>query len=172
MGDAEGSAQDRLGQTDFGAVAMDGVLGGLLAAAVVAVVFFIHDVIQGMPLHTPSVLGANLFWGAEAARSMKADLGVALAFNAVHVSSLVAGALLISYMVALGDRFPKVRHLPFFALGVLLAVTLYVDGALGVPGLGRFRLTAAALLGACTVVAFLVWRHPRIAARLHDAWRN
>ena len=173
MGDVEGSAQDLLGQSDFGAVAMDGVLGGLLAAAVVAVVFFIHDVIQGMPLHTPSVLGANLFWGAEAARSDRDLPGPPFpAFNAVHVSSLVAGALLISYMVALGDRFPRVRHLRFVALGVLLAVTLYVDGALGVPGLGRFRLTAAALLGACTVVAFLMWRHPRIAVRLHDAWRN
>jgi hypothetical protein len=172
MAEVEGSARARRGQIDVGAVATDGVLGGLLAAAVVAVVFFIHDVIKGVPLHTPSVLGANLFWGAEAARSMKADTGVALAFNAVHVSSLVVGASLISFMAALGERSPKLWYLPFVALGVLLAAVLYVDGALGVPGLARFRLTAAALLGAGTVVAFLVWRRPRIAARIYDAWRE
>ncbi|UCE86037.1 MAG: hypothetical protein JSU66_17210 [Deltaproteobacteria bacterium] len=169
---AAGSLHGSGERIQFGAVAADGVLGGLLAAAVVAVVFFIHDVIQGIPLHTPSVLGANLFWGAEAARSMRADVVVALAYNAVHMASLVAGAMLIAYVAALGQRFPGVWYLPFIAVATFVCGVLYVDGALGVAGLGRFRLTAVALLGASTVIAFLLWRHPIIVKHMHDAWRS
>ena len=42
---------------------VDGVIAGVIGATVIAVWFFIVDLVQGRPLYTPTVLGTALFGG-------------------------------------------------------------------------------------------------------------
>ena len=46
-------------------VLREGIVAGLIGAAVVAVWFFVYDLARGRPFHTPSLLGAFVFYGAD-----------------------------------------------------------------------------------------------------------
>lgn len=159
-------------EIDTRALAADGLFAGLLGAVTVSFAFLILDAIQGAPLHTPSVLGAKLFYGDETARTMTSDVPTALAFNGIHVLAFVLSGLLASYLACIVERHPRYWYLPFTAVAFVLAAIVYVDGAFGIPGLGHLRLAAVALLGTGVVIAFLLWRHPEIQRHLDDVWKD
>jgi hypothetical protein len=158
---------------DFASVAVDGLFAGVLGSLVVALGFLAYDTTEGVPLHTPSVLGAHLFYGGPAvAATVTSDVRMAIAYNGVHVLSFVLCGLLASYVATLIERSPKFWYLAFIAVAFTLFAVLYLDGAFGVAGLGRFRMSVGALLGAAVLVTYLLWRHPGIAKHLNDVWQD
>lgn len=159
-------------ETNARALAADGLFAGLLAAIAVSLAFLIFDAIQGAPLHTPSVLGAKLFYGDDAARTMTTDVPTALAYNGIHFLAFVLGGLLVAYVAGVVERYPRYWYLAFTAVAFILAAIVYVDGAFGVTGLGPLRLSAVALLGCGVMIAFLLWRHPDIQRHLDDVWKD
>lgn len=157
---------------DPGRILVDGVVAGFLASLVVAAAFLVWDAAHGAPLHTPSVLGARLFRGLEAARAAEVDVPIAIAYNAVHFLGFALGGLLCSWVAALVERAPRTWYLGLVAASFLLAAILYADAALDVTGLGRLHLFVAALLGILTMGVFLWRRHPGIRAHLEDVWQD
>jgi hypothetical protein len=153
-------------------VLQDGLFAGVIGAVTVLVVFFLVDLVAGDALRTPSTLGALLFEGAEAAARAESDLEISIAYNAVHFLLWLLAGLIASYLCTFVHRYPKVWYLVFVGVAFAFAAFLYLDGAFGVPGLGRFQLWLGAVLGAAAMGVFLWWRHPGLGAALGGAYQD
>jgi len=150
-------------------VLAEGLAAGMLGGVAVILVFFVHDVVQGDPLRTPSVLHALLLEGPEAARAAEGELGRALAYGAVHLLAWLTAGLLSALLIHLVERRPAIWLLVVVSVGAAFAVVLWVEEALGVPGLGRFHLLAGALIGYGVMLTWLWWRHPEVLEPPDDA---
>ena len=148
----------------------EGFLAGCAGALAVALVFLTFDAIGGAALQTPSALGTLLFYGAEDARSASPELTRAVAFNAVHLVAWIAAGMLAAWIVAYVERHPVVWYLMFVAVAFSFGALLWLDGALGLPGLGRFHLIAGGLVGAAAMSLYLWHRHPALLAHLDDVY--
>src|SRR6266568_283441 len=74
-----------------------GVVTGLVGAAVVALWFFALDVAAGQLLRTPAALGAALLFGASNVAAIQVNLGIVAAYTAVHVAAfVVAGTVFVA----------------------------------------------------------------------------
>ena len=62
-------------------VLREGIVAGLIGAAVVAVWFFVYDLARGRPFHTPSLLGAFVFYGADTPAPAEPALGAILGYT-------------------------------------------------------------------------------------------
>src|SRR5262245_44253217 len=65
-------------------VAREGMVGGLIGAAAVAVWFLLYDLAAGVPLRTPALLGAAVFHGVRDAGAVTVSLPLVLQYTAVH----------------------------------------------------------------------------------------
>jgi hypothetical protein len=77
----------------------EGIVVGLVGAAVVALWFLVYDLAHGTPLRTPTLLGAALFEGAtlspEAARA-----SLVLSYSVVHLVAFVVFGLVLAGLFA------------------------------------------------------------------------
>jgi hypothetical protein len=145
----------------------EGILAGLLGAAVIALWFLILDTAWGRPLYTPSVLGAALF-----RRELGASPGpVPISFEMVAAYTWIHGLLfcviggLASRLLTLAEERPNVGFgivllfvvFEFGFVGVALAVAEPVLHALTWPAVLIGNLLAA------TAMAVYLWRrHPHL----------
>ena len=144
------------------ALLAEGLVAGLIGGAAVILVFVLHDAATGDALRTPSVLQALVTEGAESARRVEGELSRALAWNAIHLPFWMAAGLLAALAVNRVERHPS--HWSGVCAAAAQGFTgfLALEGALGVPGLGRFQLLAGALVGSGAMLSWLWWRHPRV----------
>lgn len=157
----------------FSDIALDGLVAGVIGAAVVALFYFIVDMIHHQPLHTPSLLGSVLLHGADVAREAPIEPLPIAAYTAFHAISFMLLGLGLSWMVALIERVPMMAF-------VMLLLSMFLQvGFFGLDAALNFRLTGQ--LGAGTIVAanslsaiamvFYLWkRHPRIKDSLSHMW--
>jgi hypothetical protein len=88
-------------------VAREGLAGGLLGAAVVAVWFLLYDLAAGMPLRTPALLGAALFHGVRDPAAVSVTLPLVLQYTIVHGAAFVLFGWAAAGLLALADREPR-----------------------------------------------------------------
>jgi hypothetical protein len=88
-------------------VAREGLAGGLLGAAAVAVWFLLYDLAAGVPLRTPALLGAALFHGVRDAAFVTATLPLVLQYTVVHCAAFVLFGWAAAWLLALADREPR-----------------------------------------------------------------
>jgi hypothetical protein len=146
-------------------VMREGVTIGLLGAAAVMLAFFIADVVAGVPLRTPGMLGSALFRGAHGAGEAVITASTVLGYTAVHLLGFIAFGLAVSGLFALAERERRVLSLVF-----LLACCLTVAGALMAyfvaewmdDGVTPWLFLVAHLLAGVTVVAALFHFHRRL----------
>jgi hypothetical protein len=159
-----------------GDVTLDGLITGMLGALVVAVWFLILDLSGGRPLYTPSLLGAVLLHGSQAAASQVgiAPLEIA-AYTAFHLVAFVLVGVLLSWLMNLFERFP----IMFFVLLVLFLCLMIgffgLDAALGASLVGRLRAwtVVVANLLAAAVMALYQWRrHPGAVRAIEQLWEH
>jgi hypothetical protein len=147
------------------ALAEDGVVAGIIGAAVVAVWFLILDIARGQPFLTPSsVEGASTL-----------NVVMVFAYTGVHgVLFLLAGCVL-SWMVAQVERNPQ------FGLVLLLLFLLFESVLFGlevtivpslVGALGAFSVAFANLFAAVAMFWYLLLRRPEALARLRESWEE
>lgn len=101
-------------QTRLGVLG-EGLIVGVLAAAVVAAWFLAYDFAAGMPFRTPSLLGAILFGGGQAMEGA-ASLSLVLMYTLVHVAVFVGFGVVVAGLFTIADREPAV----LFGLFMLL----------------------------------------------------
>ena len=85
----------------------EGIWGGLLGAAAVAIWFLVYDTAAGVPLRTPALLGAALFNGLREPSALQITLPLVLQYSVVHGAAFVAFGIAAAGLLALADRDPR-----------------------------------------------------------------
>ena len=65
-------------------VVREGIVAGLIGAAVVAVWFFVFDLLRGRPFLTPTLLGSLVFFGVKTPTGLDPALGPILGYTVLH----------------------------------------------------------------------------------------
>lgn len=157
--------------TDDGAAVREGIVIGLIGASVVALFYLGVDLIRGLPLLTPSVLGETYVLRQPESAGAGVNLSAAAVYTFVHVIAFVAFGLLVAALARRGETSSVARYAVFplflafevFFLGVLAVGSATTRGVLPMGSV----LTANAL--AALAMAWYAWRtHPRLReAALH-----
>jgi len=150
-------------------VLAEGILVGLVGAAVVAIWFLIFDLAAGVPLRTAALLGAVLFQQLHDPAALHITTKVVLEYTVLHgVVFVVFGAIAAS-LFGLVDRDRRVLFAVFmlfacFEVAFLCAVAV-VSGVL-YGELRPWSILSANALAAVTMLAILFRRHRHSPAEL------
>lgn len=151
-------------------VLQDGVVAGLLGGLAVSALFLVADALRGEPYQTPSVLVTLFLEGREAALRVEPEITRAVAFNVIHFPGWLAAGLVAAWIVNAVEAHPAIWYLLFVGVSFSFGALLYLDGALGIPGLGHFRLFGGAITGAAVMSLYLWWRHPGAVRHLDEIY--
>ena len=150
----------------WGGVLREGVVAGLIGAAVVALWFLAIDATQGEPLRTPKLLGMALL-------RQPAPTPAVLSYTVVHGFAFVVVGMLGSLLIAGAERQP----LFVFALVIFFtAFEVFFFGAVVILAkwvldeLAGWTIFAGNLLAAAAMLGYFVKGHRALARRLNAAW--
>lgn len=153
----------------------DGILCGVMGAAVVAVWFFILDTVQGRMLFTPSLLGSVVFLGQSPDQPVSVNGFVVFAYTGLHVLLFFAAGLVIAWMFSLFENNPHFGILVLL-LFFLFEAILFTFAAVIFPSLmgalGSIAVASGNLFAAIAMFWFLIRRHPAAMAQLKLAWHE
>jgi hypothetical protein len=150
-------------------VLREGLVGGLLGAATVAVWFLIVDSVAGQPLYTPAALGSALLYGSDGA--VEVSLATVLGYSLLHVAAFLFLGMVAAALAAQVERFPPL------AFGVLILFVVYWTFFIGLvlmfgtwilDDMAWWSLMAGKVLGAIVMGRYLLGAHPRLRAGLSD----
>lgn len=150
------------------ALRREGVITGLLGAAVVALFYLLVDILRGHPLMTPSVLG-QAFVLHQPVTPATTDTMAILVYTAFHIIAFVAFGLMLAALARTSEtsslaRYAMVQLLVTFVVffyGFLWIGSEIVRGMFSFVGV----LSANALAG--VVMVTWLWRHH---PALRSAW--
>jgi hypothetical protein len=152
----------------WGGVLREGIVAGLIGAAVVALWFLAIDAIQGEPLRTPRLLGAALLRQTAA---MPAVLGYTVVHGVAFIAFGVVGALLIAgaerqplFIFALVIFFTAFE---VFFFGVIVILAKWV-----LDELAGWTVFVGNLLAAAGMLGYFFAGHRGLARRLTAAWAD
>ena len=150
----------------WGGVLREGVVAGLLGAAVVALWFLAIDAIQGEPLRTPKLLGAALL-------RQSAAMPAVLGYTVVHGVAFVIVGILGAALIAGAERQP----LFIFALVIFFtAFEVFFFGAVVIAAkwvldeLAGWTVLLGNLLATAAMLGYFFKGHRALARRLTSAW--
>jgi hypothetical protein len=154
-------------------VLRDGVIAGLIGAAVVAVWFLILDIARGRPLLTPALLGSAVFQGITDPSQVIVSAGPILFYTLLHGVAFIGFGVVAASLILAAEREPAL--LIAFAI-LFIGFEAFFIGA--VAALGRSMLGAlvwwAILAGNMLASVAMLWyffaRHRRLPAMLIGAW--
>jgi hypothetical protein len=156
-------------------VAEDGILTGIVGAAVVAVWFLILDIARGQIFFTPSLLGSVLFLGQSPDQAISVNSFVIFAYTGLHGVLFLMAGLVLGWMFAMFERNPQFGTI-LLLLFLLFESILFSFEAGIFPNLmgtmGTLAVASGNLFAAVTMFWFLLRRHPNALARLRDAWHE
>jgi len=154
------------GQTER--IYQEGLVAGLLGAAVIAVWFLILDTTAGRPLHTPTILGTAIFRGGQglsAPESVPVSLEMVVLYTWVHALVFCVIGGIAARLLAVAERQPNV------GFGILLVFVVFEFGFVVVtwffaqPVLQALTWPAVLggnLLAALAMGAYFWRRHPTL----------
>jgi putative oxidoreductase len=146
----------------------DGVIAGLIGAAVIAVWFFIVDAVSGRPFFTPATLGHGLLdvLGKQPAQDDSMLIHV-LAYTVFHFAAFMLVGLVASLIVFLAQREPSILF-GFIVLFVAFEVGFYglvglLHQATALREFAWYQVLIGNLLAAAAM-GFYFWRtHKELA---------
>src|SRR5919108_2580768 len=120
-------------------VIREGIVAGLIGAAVVALWFFVFDLARGRPFITPTLLGSMVFFGVKTPIGLEPAIGPILGYTVLHGLAFIAFGIVAATMMAMSEREPAL----FIAFVILFACfEVFFFGLLSVLG----RAAQAALV--------------------------
>jgi hypothetical protein len=154
-------------------VLREGVVGGVLGAAVVAVWFLLYDTLAGRPLHTPALLGAAILQGLRDPEALRVSTTVVLGYSVLHGAAFVLFGVLAGVLFAVTEREPLLLLAVFvlftcfevFFFGIVMAM----DEAL-VESLGWWTIFVGNILATIAMLAYFLLRHRGLAGRMAELW--
>lgn len=153
----------------------EGVLCGIIGAAVVAAFFLVIDTVRGQPFYTPSLLGSVLFLGKGVEEVTSIEATMVFAYTGLHVLLFLVAGGLVAWMVSQFERNPQ------FGLVLILLFLLAESVLFGfevtlvpnlVGALGAGVVAVANLLSVGAMFWYLLRRHPRAWERLRQSWHE
>jgi hypothetical protein len=152
----------------WGAVLSEGVVAGLVGAAIVALWFLAIDTIHGEPLRTPQLLGTAFLRQAD-------PLAAVVSYTVVHGVAFVVFGVVASTLIAAAERAPV------FLVFLIILFTAFEVASFGaiiiaanwvLNEVAGWTIFVGNLLAAGAMLAFFFRRHRTLATRLTDAWAD
>lgn len=148
----------------------EGLLTGILGAAILALWYFIIDMSAGHPLRTPSTLGALALHGPDGVPPGVYPMGVL-------VATLIHGAAFAAFGIGLTALVHAAARELAWRMGLVIGVVLALGFSGGLmfaiaPWTGeRFPswvIIAGSAAAAAAMIVFLWRRHPKLARSFRD----
>jgi hypothetical protein len=150
----------------WGTVLQEGLVAGLVGAAIVALWFLAIDTIRGEPLRTPQLLGTAFLRQTE-------PVAAVLSYTVVHGLAFMVFGVVSSGLVASAERQPVFvffliilfTAFEVFSFGVIIIVAKWV-----LDEVAGWTIFVGNLLATGAMLAYFFRRHRALARRLSDAW--
>jgi hypothetical protein len=154
-------------------IIIDGAVAGIIGAIVVAIWFFIFDLIRGHPLETPALLAATILHGSHSYEVHHGLKLLALEYSILHFAAFIvfgiAGGLLLE---ACETEAPLLFSLGIFFIAFevfFIAVVLFL-GPNVMAELTWWGIIVGNLLATAAMLSYFFWRHPALARNLLGGW--
>jgi hypothetical protein len=151
----------------------EGIYAGLIGATAIAVWFAIIDIVSGMPLHTPSILGAGLI-SVLGKPPMMPDtvLFHAFIYTIFHYVAFAIVGIILTAIVHQSARTPAVLAgllvaFVAFQLGAIGLTALFTESRLG--GMAWYQIFLANLVATLAMGWFMWKRHPALRSDIDRA---
>jgi hypothetical protein len=147
----------------------EGVVAGIIGAAIVACWFLIHDIWRGHPLFTPALLGAAIFYGVSNPTALPSATGSVIGYTIVHLLAFIGFGIVAACMMVASEREPAifvafVTMFGIFEVFFFVALRTLSHEILG--ALGWWSILAGNFLAAVGMLWFLVRGHPDLPSTL------
>lgn len=145
----------------------EGIMGGFLGAAAVALWFLAYDAAAGVPLRTPALLGAALFHGLRDPGALTITLPLVLQYTIVHGGAFILFGLAAAGLLALADREPRLLFaffMLFCCFEVFFAALVTILAEWLLETVPWWTILAGNLLAAVVMIGFFLREH-RVAWR-------
>jgi hypothetical protein len=151
---------------------LEGLVAGLIGAAVMAVWFLVLDAVVGRVLFTPAALGSALFFGVDQPGAVQVTAGTVLGYTFFHVAVFLVVGVVFGSLVGRAEEHPSLM----LALVLLFVATLTLSiGVIAIlaswllAALTWWAVAVGNLLSAAAMAGYLWLRHPGVGRALPDA---
>ena len=145
----------------------EGLITGLLGAAILAAWYFVFDLAAGRPFHTPNVLGKVFFRGDLEPGLREIVPQVVAGYTVLHVVIFALAGIGLTLLVHLAARNLALRMGVWMGLVVAFAffagLTYMLTTATG-ERLPVWSVLGGSLLAVAAMAWYLWRRHPRLAS--------
>jgi hypothetical protein len=151
----------------------EGIIAGMIGAAIVAVWFLIYDAAQGRLFRTPALLGAATFEGVKDPSSVPVAAHLVLQYTVLHGVVFAMIGVLIAYLIVSAQREPSRLLMLFIALMCFEVFFLALVGWLAHPVLGGvawWAILVANVLAAAGMLAYFFVGHRALGHALLGPW--
>ncbi len=151
----------------------EGIIAGMIGAAIVAVWFLIYDAAQGRPFRTPALLGAATFEGVKDPSSVPVAAHLVLQYTVLHGVVFAMIGVLIAYLIVSAQREPNRLLMLFIALMCFEVFFLALVGWLAHPVLGGvawWAILVANVLAAAGMLTYFFVGHRALGRVLLGPW--
>ena len=135
----------------------EGVIAGLVGAAIVAVWFLIYDAARGRPFRTPALLGAATFQGVSDPAAVPVDAHLIVQYTVLHGVVFAMIGVLIAYLIVSAQREPSRLLVMFIGLLCFEVFFLAVVVWLAHPVLGEIAWWSILVANALAALGMLVF---------------
>jgi len=148
---------------------IEGIVVGLAGAAVVAVWFLFLDLVAGMPLRTPALLGAAIFEGLRDPAALKITPALVLQYTVAHTLVFVVFGIAVAGLFALIDYERRVLFgvfMLFCCFEVFVALMVMMLAERLTEEIPVWAILGGNLLSAVVMLAILFRNHRRAPREL------
>jgi hypothetical protein len=156
----------------MGTIVREGIVAGLIGAGVVAVWFFLLDLVGGRLLFTPAALGSAMLYGVAAADGVIISAGTVLGYTLYHVAAFALVGIIASALLTQAEEFPPLLFGLFILFVVFETFVIFLAALLGswlMQELAWWAIVVGNLLAAIAMGLYLRSRHPELGAKLRAA---
>ncbi len=155
------------------AVVREGVVAGLIGAAVVAVWFLAYDTLRLQPFRTPALLGSAVFEGLRNPALLTIRLDLILGYTVLHFAAFALFGVIAATLIVAAEREPRILLGLFILFACFeiffLGFVSVLDEAL-VGALLWWNVAIGNLLAAAAMLTYFFLGHRSLGARLFERW--
>jgi hypothetical protein len=151
----------------------EGIVAGLIGAAIIAVWFLIYDAARGRPFRTPALLGAATFEGVRDPALVPTAAHLVVPYTVLHGVVFAMIGVLIAYLIFSAQRQPSRLLVMFIALMCFEVSFLAIVTWLAHPvlnELGWWAILLGNALAATGMLIYLFVGHRALGRALLGPW--
>lgn len=152
----------------------EGVMVGVIGAVVLAVWFFVMDLVLREAFFTPAALGSMLFLGAGSPDAVVISTGTVLGYTAVHGAAFLIIGVVAAGVVAGVEKYPALQYAVVMLFAIFAVAFIALVTVLGIWILNELAVWSVLmgnLLAALAMGGYL-WRvHPLLGDVLREEVR-